>query len=57
MVQTVPAQDINLRYLIDNFQLERVQNQVEFFPEWRSQPRRTQRDRKTMVRSSSTRIY
>jgi hypothetical protein len=32
MVQTVSAQDINLRYLIDKFQLERVQNQVEFFP-------------------------
>jgi hypothetical protein len=34
MVQTVSAQDINLRNLIDKFQLERVQNQVEFFPEW-----------------------
>jgi len=47
MVQTVSAQDINLRYLIDHFQFERVQNQVEFFPEWRSQPRRTQPNRKT----------
>ena len=36
MVQTVSAQDINLRYLIDNFQLERVQNPVEFFPEWQN---------------------
>ncbi|MEG3861334.1 restriction endonuclease subunit R [Microcoleus sp. herbarium12] len=33
MVQKLQARDINLRYLIDNFGLQRVRNQ-EFFREW-----------------------
>ncbi|MEL7035992.1 MAG: restriction endonuclease subunit R, partial [Cyanobacteria bacterium J06592_8] len=36
MVQIIQAQEVNLRYLIDKFKLERVQNQVEFFPEWQN---------------------
>lgn len=33
MVQKLPAKEINLRYLIDNFGLQRVRN-IEFFKEW-----------------------
>lgn len=33
MVQTIQAKDIDLRYLIDNFGLQLVQND-QFFPEW-----------------------
>ncbi|MEG4804325.1 restriction endonuclease subunit R [Microcoleus sp. ARI1-B5] len=33
MVQKLQARDINLRYLIDNFGLQRVR-QADFFPEW-----------------------
>ena len=34
-IQTVQARDINLRYLIDNFGIELVQN-LKFFPEWQN---------------------
>jgi predicted type IV restriction endonuclease len=33
MIQKLQARDINLRYLIDNFGLQRVR-QADFFPEW-----------------------
>ncbi|WP_293152426.1 hypothetical protein [Okeania sp. SIO2C9] len=33
MTQTLPAKDINIRYLIDNFGLQKNQGE-EFFREW-----------------------
>ncbi|MEB3342187.1 hypothetical protein [Okeania sp.] len=33
MTQTIPAKDINIRYLVDNLRLKRNQDQ-EFFREW-----------------------
>ncbi|NET16520.1 MAG: hypothetical protein F6K08_28715 [Okeania sp. SIO1H6] len=33
MTQTIPAKDINIRYLIDNFGLQKNQDQ-DFFREW-----------------------
>jgi hypothetical protein len=33
MIQTIPARDINLRYLIDNFGLQLIQDE-QFFLEW-----------------------
>jgi hypothetical protein len=35
MIQTIPAKEINLRYLIDNFGLELVQDE-QFFLEWQA---------------------
>ncbi|MDB9312211.1 type I restriction enzyme HsdR N-terminal domain-containing protein [Spirulina sp. CS-785/01] len=35
MVQTIPAREIDLRYLIDHFGLQRVRD-PEFFPEWQT---------------------
>ncbi|MEO1428188.1 MAG: restriction endonuclease subunit R [Cyanobacteria bacterium J06632_19] len=34
-IQTIQARDINLRYLIDNFSIQLVQN-LDFFPEWQN---------------------
>ncbi|MGB3510553.1 MAG: hypothetical protein WBA93_15215 [Microcoleaceae cyanobacterium] len=33
MTQTIPAKDINIRYLIDNFGLQKNQDE-QFFREW-----------------------
>ena len=33
MVQTIQSQEVNLRYLLDNFSLELVRDE-EFFGEW-----------------------
>jgi hypothetical protein len=33
MVQTIQAKEINLRYLIDNFGIQLVEDE-DFFPEW-----------------------
>ena len=33
MVQTIQSQEVNLRYLLDNFSLELVRDE-EFFREW-----------------------
>ena len=33
MVQNIATREINLRYLIDNFGIQRVRN-PDFFPEW-----------------------
>ncbi|QLE55141.1 restriction endonuclease subunit R [Nostoc sp. TCL26-01] len=35
MTQTIPAKEINLRYLIDHFGLELIQDE-QFFPEWQA---------------------
>lgn len=35
MVQTIPAREVNLRYLIEKFGLKRIR-ESEFFPEWQT---------------------
>ena len=50
MVQIIPAQDINLRYLIDNVGLEYVRD-AAFFPEWQNElPELTDLDRQLLDR-------
>lgn len=50
MVQIIPVQDINLRYLIDRFGLEYVRD-LAFFPEWQNDlPELTDLDRQLLDR-------
>lgn len=50
MVKIIPAQDVNLRYLIDNVGLEYVRD-TAFFPEWQNDlPELTDLDRQLLDR-------
>lgn len=37
MVTTIPAKSVNLRFLIEEFGLQRVQDSSQFFPEWQEE--------------------